>query len=139
MNSVFVLSTVAFTVRFSADNATHGIVTGPLSPLRFDDVDFNAGNGYDPQTGIFSAPVTGTYAFFLTQMGTFNGGNAYLAIVKHDVILDVIYSKDHEDQGSSQVTTHLAAGEQVWVRQQGGPAVRGGWYTVFTGYLFQAD
>ena len=72
-------------------------------------------------------------------MGTSNLGDIYLVIDKHDIVLDVVYSKDHEDQGSSQVTTHLAAGEQVWVRQEGGTGVRGGWYTVFTGYLLQAD
>ena len=38
-----------------------------------------------------------------------------------------------------QVTAHLQAGQKVWVRQEEGTAVRGAWFTVFTGYLIQAD
>ena len=130
---------MAFTVRFSGDNVSHGIAIGSNAPLRFDDIDFNAGNGYDPQTGFFTAPVAGTYAFFLTQMGSYNHGIVYLAIVKHDTVLDIVYSEDHEDQGSGQVTTHLSTGERVWVRHYRGTGVRGDWFTVFTGYLLQAD
>lgn len=31
----------------------------------FDDVVYNAGDGYDPETGFFTAPVAGSYVFFL--------------------------------------------------------------------------
>ena len=99
----------------------------------------NTGNGYDSETGIFTAPVAGTYAFFLTQMGVDARGTVALAIVKHGDVLDLVYSKDHEDQGSGQVTAHLGSGQQVWVRHVSGNAVRGSWYTVFTGYLIHAE
>ena len=130
---------VAFTVRFSSDDAVHGIALGSGSPLRFDKMALNTGNGYDSETGIFTAPVAGTYAFFLTQMGVDARGTVALAIVKHGDVLDLVYSKDHEDQGSGQVTAHLGSGQQVWVRHVSGNAVRGSWYTVFTGYLIHAE
>ena len=38
-----------------------------------------------------------------------------------------------------QVVTELAQGDQVWVRMDGGTSVRGGPYTIFTGYLVEAE
>ncbi|KAK7094625.1 C1q-related factor-like [Littorina saxatilis] len=137
---VATLSTaVAFTVRFTFDDALNGIPLHSTSPMLFDDIVLNTGDGYDPQNGTFTAPVAGTYSFFLTQMGVNGHGGTILAIVQNGTTLDFVYCKDHEDQGSTQVTSHLVYGEQVWVRQQGGNAVRGSYYTVFTGYLLLAD
>ncbi|KAL8612143.1 hypothetical protein ACOMHN_021956 [Nucella lapillus] len=132
-------TSVAFTVRFVADNAADGVAIGPHSILRFDDIIYNTGNGYDPHTGIFTAPLAGSFSFFLNHMGAGSHGDVYLSIVKNGGIVDIAFSHHHEDQGSSQVTTHLKAGEKVWVQQNAGNAVRGGWYTVFTGYLLHAD
>jgi len=57
------------------------------------------------------------------------------------VVLDQAWAPDNADsdeQGSTQTVVHLAAGEQVWIRQEAGNAVRGGYWTVFTGYLVHA-
>lgn len=110
--------------------------------LQFDHVITNIGLGYNTNTGIFTAPVAGVYAFFLSVTSSNNHGLLILAIDKHGNTLDYVYtegSADSNDQGSSHVTTQMAAGEQLWVRQHAGVAVRGGSYTVFTGYLVQAD
>ena len=70
-------------------------------------------------------------------------GAMSIAIAKNGSTLDAVYVEgvgDIYDQGSSQVTTHLAKGEQVWVRHGWGDHyVRGGLWTVFTGYLLQAE
>eukprot|EP00916_Digyalum_oweni_P004898 GHVL01008788.1.p1 GENE.GHVL01008788.1~~GHVL01008788.1.p1 ORF type:complete len:206 (+),score=14.15 GHVL01008788.1:235-852(+) len=134
---------VAFFVRFKADpSSTDGTHLTTLSTLKFDNVITNIGNGYDHVTGIFTAPVTGVYAFFLSAMSANQQASIFLSINKHGVILDEVFAEggsDNYDQGSTQVTAHLSVGEQVWVRQEGGTVVRGGYWTVFNGYLLQAD
>lgn len=136
------LVAVAFTVRFLNDNNSAGLVLSHQQTLKFDDVITNIGNGYDSQTGLFTAPVSGVYAFFLSAMAVDNSGDLDLVIEKHVVLLDIVYAQGaagFNDQGSSQVSTHLTAGEQVWVRQETGSRIRGGPWTVYTGYLVQPD
>nr|KAG5686624.1 hypothetical protein BaRGS_006298 [Batillaria attramentaria] len=129
---------VAFTARFSGDN----IAVANHATLKLDRVITNIGNGYDPVTGIFTAPVAGVYGFYATLMAANGHGQIYLAIDKHGSILDIIHGDGNaniNDQGSTLMTTHLAAGEKVWMRHYKGSIVRGSWWTIFTGYLIQAD
>lgn len=133
---------VAFTVHFSQDDGNNGIDLGSQQILKFDNVLTNVGAGYNAQTGIFTAPVSGVYSFFLSIMSANARGSIFIAVVKDGSALDVVYAEgqsDNNDQGSTQVTTHLQSGQQVWARQQSGDAVRGSWWTVFTGYMIQAD
>jgi hypothetical protein len=44
----------------------------------------------------------------------------------------------NEEQGSTHAALHLAAGEQVWIRQEYGDGIRGSYWT-FTGYLIHTD
>nr|KAG5686848.1 hypothetical protein BaRGS_029893 [Batillaria attramentaria] len=132
----------AFSVRFANDDSSHGIPLTAHSTLKFDKIIYNLGNGYDTRTGIFTAPVTGVYAFFLNAMSVNSHHALKLQIMKETTWLDIAYAEggtDVNDQGSTEVTTHIKAGQQVWVRQYSGDAVRGGYYTIFTGYLLHAD
>ncbi|PVD38877.1 hypothetical protein C0Q70_01502 [Pomacea canaliculata] len=129
---------VAFSVRFQSDDESNGVLLGQHQTLTFNDVITNIGNGYDSATGIFTAPVAGVYIFFLRVMSTNSHGSIDVVIDKQGAPLDLIFAEgqtDPYDQGSGQVTTHLAVGEKVWARQQSGEAVRGRWYTSFTGLL----
>ncbi|KAK7461196.1 hypothetical protein BaRGS_00038755 [Batillaria attramentaria] len=134
-------SAVAFSARFAGDNHDNGIALGHQSVLRFDHVITNIGSGYNPRTGIFTAPVAGVYVFFLSFMSVYNQGDVMLVIDKHGEELDTAFAnaKTKYDQGSTEVTTHLTVGEKLWVRQQLGTAVRGGTWTIFTGYLIHED
>ncbi|KAK7462068.1 hypothetical protein BaRGS_00038516 [Batillaria attramentaria] len=132
----------AFTVRFAHDNGTTGLPLATHSTLIFDKIVYNLGNGYSTRTGIFTAPVSGVYSFFLNAMSVTSHHALRLQIAREGSTLDTVYAEggnDVNDQGSSEVTTHLRAGQQVWVRQYNGNAVRGGYYTIFTGYLVHAD
>nr|KAG5692171.1 hypothetical protein BaRGS_008717 [Batillaria attramentaria] len=53
---------VAFTAKFKT---SHVSGLGSEQTLKFDNVMYNAGGGYDPVSGHFTAPSSGTYAFFL--------------------------------------------------------------------------
>ncbi|PVD34527.1 hypothetical protein C0Q70_05802 [Pomacea canaliculata] len=129
-------------VRFSADNGQTGIPITSGQTLKFDNIITNLGNAYDARTGVFTAPIPGLYSFFLVVMSPDETSYLVLAIVKNGVQLDLVYGNgrsDPDDQGSTQVTMHLAAGEMVWVQQASGEGVRGSNWTVFTGYLLVAD
>ena len=53
-------------IGFSVGSSTADVQgLGLLQTVKFDDVHYNAGNGYDPITGAFTAPLSGTYVFFL--------------------------------------------------------------------------
>ena len=131
--------TVAFTVHFSQPT----INVGTHNVFLFDTIVTNIGGGYNAHTGLFTAPVTGVYIFSINLMGTNDHGELNVAVDKHGSTLAILYTEgnsDRYDQGSTEVSTHLTAGEQVWVRHnQGDTYVAGTWWTVFTGYLLQAD
>lgn len=132
---------VAFSVRFYADPVNN---VGNGATLRFDSVMQNLGDGYKPVTGLFTAPVSGLYVFSLHFMGSDTQQWTQLAITKNGyVMLDVDYTEgngDLHDQSSGLATTHLAAGEQVWVKHYaGGTSIRGGLFTTFSGFLVHAD
>nr|QBA18412.1 type 2 C1q domain-containing protein 4 isoform 1 [Littorina littorea] len=126
---------VGFTARLKADS-DQGLQFGHSATLRFDDVLLNAGDGYESHTGSFIAPVAGTYSFFLNLMATSHGT---VAMVKNGNVFDYVYGGDGNDQGATQVLLRLAQNDKVWVRHHGGNRIRGGVYTVFTGYLLYAD
>ncbi|KAK7099469.1 complement C1q-like protein 2 isoform X2 [Littorina saxatilis] len=135
---------VAFTAKISSDRDRNqqGVSLGHQQTVIFNEAITNVGDAYNTQTGIFTAPVAATFAFFLTLMGVNDSTDIYLDIVKNGVRLDMVFalgSSDLYDQGSTLLTTHLRVGDQVWVRQYRGNAVRGGPWTVFTGYLLHAD
>nr|KAG5711992.1 hypothetical protein BaRGS_026433 [Batillaria attramentaria] len=132
---------VAFTVRFSMDPVQN---VGEHGILMFDSIVYNLGDGYDPSTGTFTAPLPGIYVFFISIMGSDNQPAIRVDITQESgKVLDAAWAEgqgDLYDQGSSLVTTHLTAGERVWVKHDGGAtALRGGVYTVFSGFLVQAD
>ena len=131
---------MAFTVHF-ANSPVNNI--GDKGVFKFDTVITNVGQGYDTHTGIFTAPVPGTYLFFLNLMSSNDHGSIWAAIDKHGEMIGSVWaggSGDHDDQGSSLVTTHMNAGDQVWVRQNAGSsAVQGAFWTVFSGSLIQVD
>jgi hypothetical protein len=66
-------------VRFHDDPITN---VGIHSTLKFDDVVFNHGGHYNPQTGIFTAATPGIYVFFVSLMGSDNGDPMDVSVVK---------------------------------------------------------
>jgi len=138
------LQPVAFTAHFAADDGLTGIPLPQGGVLKFDVTTTNIGNGYDNTTGVFTAPVTGVYSFFLTAMAVNDKNQSHLLLdieKEGGVVLDRIYAWGgavYDDQGTTQITTYLNEGERVWVRQVDGVTIRGSFWTLFTGYLIQA-
>lgn len=124
---------VAFTASVTSLSSTWNSGT-----LIFDVVITNTGNGYNPSTGVFTSPISGTYVFYVSAV---EYSAQFLAI---DIVLNSV-SKVRANcnnsatyqTGTNMVVLELQKGDSVWVRHYGGK----GYYsqsvpvTTFSGYL----
>ncbi|KAL8616887.1 hypothetical protein ACOMHN_041806 [Nucella lapillus] len=122
---------------------TQAVTTSKEQTLVCDDIMTNVGGGYNEGTGVFTAPVTGTYCFMATTTSPFDADGkkvARLAIVVGGEIKGYVHSK-----GISWSTGHtvvkVTSGQTVWLRSYGDQecTFHGGWWTQFSGTLLQAD
>ena len=104
----------------------------------------NEGGGYDDETGIFTAPVSGSYCFMVTS-SPFSDNvdeSCALAIMLEDDIIGFL-----EAHGNEFSTGHAAgkveAGQQVWLRSCANNDFETNRYSVngttFTGMLLQPE
>nr|KAG5692172.1 hypothetical protein BaRGS_008718 [Batillaria attramentaria] len=104
---------VAFTVRLKT-LYIHGLGKGQT--LKFDSVSYNAGGGYSPVTGLFTAPLSGTYVFMLESM-FLSDDPLTLAIMKGGSTVAAAYvCCDVHDRTSQTVTVHLNKGDTMHVQ-----------------------
>ncbi|XP_070196634.1 C1q-related factor-like [Littorina saxatilis] len=133
-------STVAFTVRFRNDSV--GSHTGPVHHchvLKFDVIEYeNGGQNYNTSTGLFTAPVSGTYAFFVTI--TRNDPD-------HNHCVEATISKNQGKvqlttaaacppgytSGSNMAVTYLDKGNTVRIETQQWRQIFGHTHTTFSG------
>ncbi|XP_045211430.2 collagen alpha-2(VIII) chain-like [Mercenaria mercenaria] len=110
----------------------------------FDRVETNIGNGYDSLTGVFTAPVSGTYVFY-TSILVYNGREVFCRIVVNGVNMANTYGRGTDnrlDQGSQAVIVQLQKGHQVAVQNKvDDDAIFGNQdiYTTFSGFLLHSS
>ncbi|KAK7101031.1 uncharacterized protein [Littorina saxatilis] len=84
----------------------------------------NQGNGFNPSTGKFTAPYTGTYCFTASLCGRSAGH--YIAVYlmvdgKQELYVDMDFDNDGKnDAASLQAVVHARAGQSVWLQANGG-------------------
>ncbi|KAK7105256.1 collagen alpha-1(X) chain-like [Littorina saxatilis] len=119
-----------FNARFSsnADFASNA------KKLQWDNVIFNKGCAYDPNTGNFTAPVSGLYFFAVNTRAPFRKAN--VDIMADDVRVCRIDSKREDDAGSCQGAVELSRGQQVWVQSYGTSNSYRASASSFTGFLY---
>ncbi|KAL8618116.1 hypothetical protein ACOMHN_044685 [Nucella lapillus] len=109
----------------------------PLDTVVFDTVLANNGEGYNVETGHFTAPLAGTYLFVATVLSGYNT-KVETALIVDDKEVARIYSGAHDahGSGSNAAILNLQAGDRVWVRllYQGGNHVHG-YYSTFSGAI----
>jgi len=87
--------------------------------IKFNRMDINIGNAYDPYTGIFTAPVAGLYLF---SVKVFHAppGHLHVQLVKeHEIEADLEANGDDpngRDSATADAVLHLDAGQKVWLQ-----------------------
>ncbi|XP_022293098.2 uncharacterized protein LOC111103844 [Crassostrea virginica] len=124
---------VAFTAGVTATSTTWNSGT-----LIFNSVILNVGNGYNPSTGVFTSPMTGTFVFYVTAV-EYSKQDLYVDIVLNSVskVRTIGESNAGYQTGTNMVVLNLQKGDSVWVRHYSGK----GYFTdsvpitTFTGLL----
>nr|XP_022294299.1 cerebellin-2-like [Crassostrea virginica] len=124
---------VAFTASVVASNTSWNSGT-----LIFNQVISNVGNGYDPKTGVFTAPRAGTYIFYAAAV---EYSTQYLRL---DIVINNVpkvrllgYNSASYQTGTNMVAQYLRRGDDVRVIHSYG----NGYYsttvpiTTFTGFM----
>jgi hypothetical protein len=144
---LFLMVSVSFTAQMTQWAVNVGASS---SPLVFDQVVTSIGGGYNPHTGVFTAPVTGLYVFYAQLMNHETHGWMHYGIYKastplclNDLDAGSGTSLRAWDKSSCLATTHLQQGDTVFVHRVNGDAndqvISGGWSASFTGFLLNAD
>ncbi|TDH05322.1 hypothetical protein EPR50_G00143630 [Perca flavescens] len=140
---VFPLTQPATKVAFSAALLPGGqtATTGPFSTvttLIFKHVVTNIGNAYNPNTGLFTAPVRGAYNFEWTVGSWQDGEESGGWLVKNSEYVFLAYKRGAGFLSSSKAATLLLqVGDVVSVRLMVNTVVfdNGNHHTTFSGHL----
>ena len=126
---------IAFTAKLEAD-----LTTTSRTTLVAKKVITNIGGGYDNTTGVFTAPVSGTYAFMATAAPLKQDGKRFRVGMKHkDQIIAFMFA-ENGFSCSCHAVVRLAVGQKVHLETCAEEcAFSGDGPTSFSGMLLQPD
>lgn len=113
--------------------------------LKFDDVVTNLGNNYDGISGKFICSIPGTYFFiYHVLMRGGDGTSMWADLCKNGQVRASAIAQDADqnyDYASNSVILHLDAGDEVYIKLDGGKAHGGNnnKYSTFSGFILYAD
>ncbi|XP_077171227.1 C1q-related factor [Paroedura picta] len=113
--------------------------------LKFDDVVTNLGNNYEAATGKFTCAVPGTYFFaYHVLMRGGDGTSMWADLCKNGQVRASAIAQDADqnyDYASNSVILHLDAGDEVFIKLDGGKAHGGNnnKYSTFSGFIIYSD
>ena len=115
-------------------------LTGINSVVKFEDVRVNRGQGYDPSTGVFTAPRKGLYHISCLILGGNNGNHVHYQLNKNDAR----YTKGFATKGRNTSSTisslvEMKKGDRVFIKHNSSTSeqIHGAHYSTFSGYLLQ--
>ncbi|XP_067686901.1 C1q-related factor-like [Haliotis asinina] len=110
--------------------------------LKFDNILYNKGEAYNKTTGVFTAPVSGTYVFWAYVMSTAQP-NMDVKIHKGSTLIGLGHTRLGSVYGVAAITTatHLNYGDQVWISIKGTGVVplRGDGFSSYGGTIIRSD
>ncbi|XP_060076713.1 complement C1q-like protein 4 [Ylistrum balloti] len=101
------------------------------SPIPFDTVTINEGNGYSSATGVFTTPRDGVYMFYTSV--AVNGDDAVHAQLQKNGVSQCACTSTHYGSGSCMVIIPLTVGDKVFVKEVFGTHLRAEHLTTFNG------
>ncbi|XP_042327066.1 LOW QUALITY PROTEIN: C1q-related factor [Sceloporus undulatus] len=113
--------------------------------LKFDDVVTNLGNNYEAASGKFTCNVPGTYFFtYHVLMRGGDGTSMWADLCKNGQVRASAIAQDADqnyDYASNSVILHLDAGDEVFIKLDGGKAHGGNnnKYSTFSGFIIYSD
>ncbi|XP_056441527.1 C1q-related factor-like [Gadus chalcogrammus] len=113
--------------------------------LKFDDVVTNLGSNYDGISGKFICSIPGTYFFiYHVLMRGGDGTSMWADLCKNGQVRASAIAQDADqnyDYASNSVILHLDAGDEVYIKLDGGKAHGGNnnKYSTFNGFILYAD
>ncbi|XP_028825402.1 C1q-related factor-like [Denticeps clupeoides] len=113
--------------------------------LKFDDVVTNLGGNYDPAVGKFLCKIPGTYFFtYNVLMRGGDGTSMWADLCKNGQVRASAIAQDQDqsyDYASNSVVLHLDAGDEIFIKLDGGKAHGGNSnkYSTFSGFILFAD
>jgi hypothetical protein len=105
--------TIAFKARLNVDTA----VTTVGQTIVFPTVIFNEGDAYNPNTGKFTAPVSGTYMFSLAFC-VYNKNSLVVGIMIEGTkyTTSMFYGDANHECLSADTVAIATAGQKIWVQ-----------------------
>ncbi|XP_045183816.2 complement C1q-like protein 4 [Mercenaria mercenaria] len=118
---------------------------GTKQIIVFNNVFTNVGNGYNPYSGHFTAPVRGVYAFFLV-ITNIPGYSCSVQLLRNGQFIGSLLAHSKENRNfltsTLAVTAKLKKGDRVWVQNAYGfspvEKMDGNNWSMFSGHLVGA-
>lgn len=106
-------------VGFTATLLNNAIDLPTGSTVVFEYVFYNAGNGYDTTTGIFTCPRSGLYIFYINVEAVNGNEEAAVQLMKNGSgrvsAVSERYVDGHDSTGGNLLVEHIMEGDRVWV------------------------
>ncbi|XP_070572310.1 complement C1q tumor necrosis factor-related protein 7-like [Ptychodera flava] len=122
---------------FSVVKTTSMTEVSEDTPVIYDKVYANVGNGYSKDTGKFTCSVSGVYFFMFTARRRAST-NLYMCLMKNTDYLPCIASISGDGMHSNSVIIDVETGDEVWIQlksRNGFASYSKPSYATFTGYL----